>query len=105
MIDYQNDFVNGALGFEGAQLDLTVNLSSIMIASLVFLGVGYILQGYLQMKGCFFTVGMVSVPLNIAVIATILLSGENYDMLGWGVVIGYAGEFLLVLLVALRRQP
>ncbi len=43
-----------ALGFEGAQLDLTVNLSSIMIASLVFLGVGYILQGYLQMKGCFF---------------------------------------------------
>ena len=45
-----------ALGFEGAQLDLTVNLSSIMIASLVFLGVGYILQGYLQMKGCFFTI-------------------------------------------------
>ena len=32
VIDYQNDFVNGALGFEGAQLDLTVNLSSIMIA-------------------------------------------------------------------------
>ena len=93
-----------ALGFEGAQLDLAVNLSSIMIASLVFLGVGYILQGYLQMKGCFFTVGMVSVPLNIAVIATILTSGENYGMLGWGVVIGYAGEFILVLLVALRNQ-
>ena len=93
-----------ALGFEGAQLDLTVNLSSVMIASLVFLGVGYILQGYLQMKGCFFAVGMVSVPLNIAVIATILTAGENYDILGWGVVIGYAGEFLLVLLVALRHQ-
>ena len=61
-----------ALGFEGSQLDLAVNLSSVMIASLIFLGVGYILQGYLQMKGCFFTVGMVSVPLNIAVIATIL---------------------------------
>ena len=93
-----------ALGFEGSQLDLAVNLSSVMIASLIFLGVGYILQGYLQMKGCFFTVGMVSVPLNIAVIATILTSGENYGMLGWGVVIGYAGEFLLVLLVALRQQ-
>ena len=93
-----------ALGFEGEQLALTVNLSSIMIASLVFLGVGYILQGYLQMKGCFFTVGMVSVPLNIAVIATILTSGDNYGLLGWGVVIGYAGEFLLVLLVALRQQ-
>ena len=77
-----------ALGFEGSQLDLAVNLSSVMIASLIFLGVGYILQGYLQMKGCFFTVGMVSVPLNIAVIATILTSGENYAMLGWGVVIG-----------------
>ena len=73
-----------ALGFEGTQLDLTVNLSSVMIASLVFLGVGYILQGYLQMKGCFFAVGMVSVPLNIAVIATILTAGENYDILGWG---------------------
>ena len=94
-----------ALGFEGSQLDLAVNLSSVMIASLIFLGVGYILQGYLQMKGCFFTVGMVSVPLNIAVIATILTSGENYAMLGWGVVIGYAGEFLLVLLVAAVHLP
>ena len=93
-----------ALGFTGEQLDLAVNLSSIMIASLLFLGIGYIIQGYLQMKGRFFAVGMVSVPLNIAVISTILLAHTNYDLLGWGVVIGYAGEFILVLLVALRNE-
>ena len=73
-----------ALGFTGEQLDLAVNLSSIMIASLLFLGIGYIIQGYLQMKGRFFAVGMVSVPLNIAVISTILLAHTNYDLLGWG---------------------
>jgi len=53
------------------------------------------------MKGKFFAVGMVSVPLNIAVIATILLANTNYNLLGWGVVIGYAGELILVLMVAL----
>ena len=51
-----------------------------------------------------FALGFEGSQLNIAVIATILTSGENYAMLGWGVVIGYAGEFLLVLLVALRQQ-
>lgn len=93
-----------ALGFEGEQLDLTVNLATIMIVSLLFMGVGYILQGYLQMKGRFFAVGMVSMPLNIAVVATILLAGTSYGVLGWGVVIGYAGELILVLLVACRNR-
>ncbi len=93
-----------ALGFEGEQLTLTVNLATVMILSLLFLGVGYILQGYLQMKGRFFAVGMVSVPLNIAVIVTILLAGTNYQLLGWGVVIGYAAQTLMVLLVARRSS-
>ena len=93
-----------ALGFEGEQLELTVNLATIMILSLLFLGVGYILQGYLQMKGRFFAVGMVSVPLNIAVIATILTAGNNHALLGWGVVIGYAAQTVMVLLVAKRNR-
>lgn len=91
-----------ALGFTGEQLDLAVNLGTIMIVSLLFMGIGYIIQGYLQMHGKFFAAGMVSVPLNIAVISTILLAGTHYNVLGWGVVAGYIGELILVVLVARR---
>lgn len=91
-----------ALGFRGESFELAVDLGSLMIFSLLFMGVSYILQGFLQMKGKFLAVGMVSVPLNIAIISTILMSRSNRALLGWGVVAGYAGEFALVLLVACR---
>ncbi|MEG1942909.1 MAG: murein biosynthesis integral membrane protein MurJ, partial [Angelakisella sp.] len=65
----------------------------------------FILQGYLQIHGSFFAVGMVSVPLNIAVVISILVSdAANYRILGWGVVAGYAASFLLLYIAAKRRK-
>ncbi len=93
-----------AVGFTGSTMDLAVELSGLMMISILFIGVYYILQGYLQIHGSFFAVGMVSVPLNIAVILSICLSNEeHYRWLGWGVVIGYGAAFVMLLIAAKRK--
>lgn len=92
-----------AVKFEGNTFEMAVVLSRIMMFSLLFIGVYFVLQGFLQIHGGFFAVGLVSVPLNIAIVASVMLSSpENYQILGWGVVIGYGISFLM-LLVASKR--
>ncbi len=94
-----------AMGFEGEVLDIAVSLAQVIILSLVFIGVYFILQGFLQIHGSYFAVGMVSVPLNICVIASMFLS-EQYGqgILGWGVVVGYFSSFLMLYLASKRHR-
>ena len=94
-----------AMGFEGEVLDIAVSLAQVIILSLVFIGVYFILQGFLQIHGSYFAVGMVSVPLNICVIASMFLS-EQYGqgILGWGVVAGYFSSFLMLYLASKRHR-
>ena len=93
-----------AVGFEGETFSRAVLLSKIMMISVLFIGVYFVIQGYLQIYGSFFAVGMVSVPLNIFVVLSILLSDEeHYAMLGWGVVAGYAASWLMLYIAAKRK--
>ena len=93
-----------AVGFVGETFDLAVILSKIMMISILFIGVYFVIQGYLQIYGGFFAVGMVSVPLNIFVVLSILLSGKTqYTVLAWGVVAGYAASWLMLYIAAKRK--
>jgi len=57
----------------------------------------------LEINGRFLAVGLVSVPLNLAVIATILFTRDmDHRMLAWGVVIGYAASFLMLYICSKR---
>ena len=90
-----------ALGFEGETLELAISFSQVIIISLLFIGVYFILQGYLQIHGSYFAVGMVSAPLNLCVIASMFLSVQHgQEVLGWGVVAGYFASFLMLYLAA-----
>lgn len=94
-----------AVGFGDETLDMAVTLSRIMMTSILFIGVYFILQGYLQIHGSFLAVGMVSVPLNIAVVAAILLSTpEKYKILGWGTLAGYGAAFVMLYIAAKRKK-
>ncbi len=94
-----------AMGFEGEALEIAVALAQVIILSLVFIGVYFILQGFLQLHGSYFAVGMVSVPLNICVIASMFLSVEHgQSVLGWGVVAGYFASFLMLYLASKRHH-
>jgi len=93
-----------AVGFDADTLKFSVSLARIMMISLVFIGLSYMLQGYLQMKGSFLVVGLVSVPLNIVVIATILLAKEgSTTLLGTGPVVGYIIALVMLMAAAIRK--
>ncbi|MBR5559177.1 MAG: murein biosynthesis integral membrane protein MurJ [Oscillospiraceae bacterium] len=93
-----------AVGFDQQTFAFTVALARIMVISLLFIALSYMLQGYLQMKGSFVAVGLVSVPMNILVIITILLSKNNSTVvLGMGPVLGYAVAVGMLLGVALKK--
>lgn len=93
-----------AVGFEGEALTFTTTLARVMMVSVIFIGVSNILQGYLQIKDSFYAVGFVSVPLNIFVVGSILLSGDaNTTVLSTGLVAGYAATLLMLLAVAVGK--
>ena len=93
-----------AVGFEEETFSIAVYLSQVMMLSLLFISVYYILQGYLQIHGNFLAVGLTNVPTNLFVVAAILLSSVlGYRLLGWGVVAGYAVSFVMLLIAARRR--
>lgn len=93
-----------AVGFDPATLQFAVGLARIMVISLLFIALSYMLQGYLQMKGSFVAVGLVSVPMNIFVIATILLAKDDSIItLGMGPVLGYAVAVGMLLGVGIRK--
>lgn len=94
-----------AMGFEGEVLDIAVSLAQVVIISLLPIGVYFILQGFLQIHGSYFAVGMVSAPLNVCVISSMFLSQYyGQGVLGWGVVAGYACSFLMLYIASKQHR-
>ena len=94
-----------AVGFDAETMEIALSLSRVVILSLLFIGVYFILQGFLQIHGSFFAVGMVSAPLNVCVIASMFLSVTyGQAVLGWGVVAGYFASFVMLWLASKRHH-
>ncbi len=87
-----------AVGFSGKTLDIAIDFTKITMISLVFTGLSYLMTAYLQIKGNFTTPGLISVPKNIVIIGSILLSIKyNPYIMIWGTLIGISLEFLFQL--------
>lgn len=93
-----------AMGFKGEIFAQTVYFTRIMIIGLAFLGMSYIMTAYLQVKGNFVIPGLMSVPNNIIVITSIVLSSIiSIHLLPWGALIGLFLQFLFQLPFAKKR--
>lgn len=80
-----------AVGFDDKTFLLAQNMTRIMTLSMLFMGISYILQGYLQANGSFYLVGAMTIPTNIIIAISIGVSTEEKIMyMAWGTVIGYA---------------
>lgn len=81
-----------AAGFDENTFDLTVNLSSICIFSILFLAVLYVLQGYLQANNCFILVAFFMVPVNLIITLGIVVGYNlrNTTIMALAVVLAYA---------------
>lgn len=85
-----------AFGFKGETLRLAVYYTRVMILGLSFLGMSYIMMAYLQVKENFIVPGIMSVPFNIMIILSIVISIKiSPALLPWGSLIGLSFQFLI----------
>lgn len=92
-----------AMGFEGETLKVTIDFTRITIIGIVFTDLSYVMTAYLQIKNNFTVPGLISVPKNIIIIASIILSVKyNPYIMIWGTLIGIATEFLFQLPFAIK---
>ncbi|MEG1131285.1 MAG: murein biosynthesis integral membrane protein MurJ [Romboutsia sp.] len=87
-----------AVGFKGEVFNQAVYFTRVMLMGLAFLGISYIMTAYLQVKDNFVIPGLMSVPNNIIVIISIVLSATiNIHLLPWGALLGLFLQFLFQL--------
>ena len=93
-----------AYGFEGKTLQIAINFTRILIGSVIFIGIGNVLTGYLQVKNNFTIPGLISLPQNLIVIVSIIISIYKgpYVML-WGTLIGMSMQVLFQLPFAYKE--
>ena len=92
-----------AMGFEGQTLKIAIDFTRITIIGIVFTGLSYVMTAYLQIKNNFTVPGLISVPKNIIIITSIILSVKyNPYIMIWGTLIGIATEFLFQFPFAIK---
>lgn len=92
-----------AIGFEGQTLKVAIDFTRITIIGIVFTGLSYVMTAYLQIKNNFTVPGLISVPKNIIIITSIVLSVKyNPYIMIWGTLIGISTEFLFQLPFAIK---
>lgn len=92
-----------AMGFEGQTLKVSIDFTRITIIGIVFTGLSYVMTAYLQIKNNFTVPGLISVPKNIIIIVSIILSVKyNPYIMIWGTLIGIATEFLFQFPFAIK---
>lgn len=87
-----------ASGFKHNTLELAVNFTRISIFSIYFSGIIFVLSSYLQAKNRFVSTGLMTIPLNIITIFSIII-GAKYKLiyLAYGGIIAAFFQLLLVL--------
>lgn len=94
-----------AFSFTGAKLALTVKFVRIMIIGLVFIGLSNIMTAYLQIQGNFTIPGLISLPSNIVIITSIVMSSVTgkIELLAIGSLLGMVLQFLFQVPFALKK--
>lgn len=94
-----------AMGFEGEILQLTIKFTQISIIGIIFTGLSYIISSYLQVNNNFIIPGLISIPKNIIIIASIILS-INYNpyIMIWGSLLGTMIEFIVQIPYAVKQK-
>lgn len=93
-----------AMGFEGERLSLTVQFTKIILFSIGIVCITYVVKAYLEIHDNFLVTGLMPLPYNIAIIASIILSKNlGLNTLAYGTVIAFLIQFL-VLIPSARKK-
>lgn len=94
-----------AIGFDGETFNIAVEFTRIMIIGIVFMGLKSIMTAYLQANENFTVTGIVSLPRNIIIIISMILSIKfgPYSIV-YGTVIAIVSEFLIQVPFAIKED-
>ncbi|GAA0105714.1 murein biosynthesis integral membrane protein MurJ [Paraclostridium sordellii] len=93
-----------AVGFKGETLAIAIEFTKIIIVGVIFLGLTYLMTAYLQIKGNFVIPGLISLPQNIIIIMSILLSVKyGVLILAYGSLLAMVSQFLFQMPFAIKH--
>lgn len=94
-----------AIGFKGNTFKVAVDFTRVLLISMTFTALSYIMTAYLQIKNNFTIPGLISVPKNIIIIISIIISVKyNPYIMIWGTLIGILSELLFQLPFAIKEN-
>lgn len=94
-----------AVGFTGEKLAIAVYFTKIIIIGMAFLGLSNLMTAYLQIKGNFVIPGLISLPQNIIIIISIIMSLKyGIGLLAYGTVLAMISTFLFQLPFAYKNK-
>lgn len=87
-----------AMGFEGERLELTIQLTKILLFSVGLVCVTYILKAYLEIHDYFSITGIMPLPYNLSIIIAVLLSKKfGVKMLGYGTLFAFLIQMVFLI--------
>lgn len=90
-----------ASGFSGEVLELAVAFTRISLLSIFFVGILYILQGFLQAQEKFYSHAFIGIPYNLIIMLFIWLSSiYSVYLMVWGEIIGVLIQVLILFFFA-----
>lgn len=93
-----------AIGFKGEIFNTTVNFTRIIMLGTLFNGLGYLLIAYLQLKKVFVVLGLITIPRNIIIIVSIIISLKyNPYIMIIGSLFAFIIEFLIQLYILSKK--
>lgn len=83
---------------------LAVQLTRIMLPTLVFVSLTYVTAGVLQVHSHFMLSASISIPFNLLVITSLLLKGDDLILLGYVTTLGWLLQFLIQVPVLFKEK-
>lgn len=93
-----------AYGFDRDTLEIAIYFTKILILGIMFTGFNYIMISYLQINNNFVIPAIISLPYNIIIIISIIISTKYgvYTMV-WGTLLGTISQFLFLLIPTIKK--
>lgn len=93
-----------AIGFKDEVFTIAVKFTRILIVGILFTGLSYIITAYLQVKNNFIIPGLISIPYNIIIITSMIIS-INYGpyVMVWGTLLGMGSQFIFQIPFAIKH--
>jgi len=93
-----------ASGFDGETSKITAELMRMSVASIYLMCLISVLGGYLNAHKSFIIPASISLPRNAILISSIVIASLfGFQWLGWGLLISYMAELLLLLPFAIKK--